>query len=66
MARKKDPREVDAARTGHAIDTNEYQTGLAFNPDGYRSYYVALRVPPENSGAISRSDAVRARQALSP
>jgi hypothetical protein len=29
-----------AVKTCEAIDANQYQTGLAFNPEGYRSYYV--------------------------
>lgn len=29
-----------AIKTCEAIDPNQSQTGLAFNPDGYRSYYV--------------------------
>lgn len=29
-----------ALKQGQAIDPAEYQSGLFFNPDGYRSYYV--------------------------
>jgi hypothetical protein len=32
-------RTVEVTRC-EAIDPSEYQTGLAFNPDGYRSFYV--------------------------
>jgi len=32
--------EAAAVRTCEAINVNESRTGLAFNPDGYRSYYV--------------------------
>jgi hypothetical protein len=35
-----DTAKAAAVRTCEAINANEYQTGLAFNPDGYRSYYV--------------------------
>ena len=34
-----DTAKAAAVRTCDAIDADEYQTGLAFNPDGYRSYY---------------------------
>jgi hypothetical protein len=29
-----------AVKNCHAIDPDEYQSGLIFNPDGYRSFYV--------------------------
>src|SRR4026208_1150783 len=34
-----DTAKTAAVKTCDAIDANEYQTGLALNPDGYRSYY---------------------------
>jgi len=35
-----DAQRSAAVRTCTAIDPDEYQSGLLFNPDGYRSYYV--------------------------
>ena len=35
-----DAARAAAVRTCEAIDPNQSQTGLAFNPDGYRSYYL--------------------------
>ena len=35
-----DDQRSSAVKTCHAIDPAEYQSGLIFNPDGYRSYYV--------------------------
>lgn len=32
-------RKADATQRCQTIDPDEYQTGLAFNPDGYKSYY---------------------------
>ena len=34
-----------AVKSCQAIDRAEYQTGLLFNPDGYRSYYVRSGFP---------------------
>src|SRR6185503_7309473 len=33
-------RKATAVQHCRTISPDEYQTGLAFNPDGYRSYYV--------------------------
>jgi hypothetical protein len=35
-----DTARASAVKTCEAIDAGAYQTGLAFNPDGYRSYYL--------------------------
>jgi hypothetical protein len=35
-----DAQRTAAIRKCEAVDEHEYQTGLFFNPDGYRSYYV--------------------------
>lgn len=35
-----DDQRSSAVKTCQAIDPAEYQSGLIFNPDGYRSYYV--------------------------
>jgi hypothetical protein len=35
-----DARRTAAIRKCEAVDQREYQTGLYFNPDGYRSYYA--------------------------
>jgi len=35
-----DEMRLAAVKRCRAIDPSEYQTGLFFNPDGYRSYYV--------------------------
>jgi hypothetical protein len=35
-----DDQRSSAVKTCQAIDPAEYQSGLVFNPDGYRSYYV--------------------------
>ncbi len=40
LASSYDQRRAAAVKSCEAIDAAQYQTGLAFNPDGYRSYYV--------------------------
>ena len=40
LASPYDERRAAAVKTCEAIDAAQYQTGLMFNPDGYRSYYV--------------------------
>lgn len=35
-----DEQRLSAVKTCQSIDPAEYQSGLMFNPDGYRSYYV--------------------------
>jgi hypothetical protein len=40
-----------AVRKCQVIDAGEYQTGLYFNPDGYRSYNIRIYVRiPQPSG----------------
>jgi hypothetical protein len=40
LASSYDERRAAAVKACEAIDAAQYQTGLAFNPAGYRSYYV--------------------------
>jgi hypothetical protein len=50
-----------------AIDRTAYQTGLAFNPDGYRSYYVRSECLQKAAIAfrdVALCDRVRQRRAL--
>jgi hypothetical protein len=64
--------DYDALRTAavrkcEAVDAGEYQTGLFFNPDGYRSYYARSRC--YQNAAITFRDSelcakVRQRRAL--
>jgi hypothetical protein len=56
-----------AIRTCDAIDAGEYQTGLAFNPDGYRSFYVrseCLQKAAVHFRDLAVCDRVRQRRAL--
>jgi hypothetical protein len=56
-----------AVRTCEAINPNEYQTGLAFNPDGYRSYYVRSECFQKTAVQfrdVTLCDRVRQRHAL--
>ena len=56
-----------AVSTCQAVDAGEYQTGLFFNPDGYRSYY-ARSLCYQNAAITFRDiklcDLVRQRRAL--
>src|SRR5262245_25060379 len=66
------PPTYDTARAGalkacEAIDANQYQSGLAFNPDGYRSYYLrsqCLQQTAEQFRDLSLCDRVRQRRSL--
>jgi hypothetical protein len=66
------PSAYDTARaavvkTCEAIDANQYQSGLAFNPDGYRSYYVrsqCFQKAAEQFRDLSLCDRVRQRRSL--
>lgn len=40
VANDYDAQRTAAMRKCEAVDAREYQTGLLFNPDGYRSYYA--------------------------
>lgn len=54
-------------RTCDVIDASAYQTGLAFNPDGYRSYYVrseCLQNAAVQFRDLALCDRVRQRRAL--
>jgi hypothetical protein len=56
-----------AIATCDAIDEVAYQTGLAFNPDGYRSYYVrseCLQKTAVQFRDVTLCDRVRQRRAL--
>jgi hypothetical protein len=56
-----------AVRTCDAIGAGEYQTGLALNPDGYRSYYVrseCLQKTAVQFRDLTLCDRVRQRRAL--
>ena len=55
----------DSARTAEitrceAIDASAYQTGLAFNPDGYRSYYLRSECL-QNVAVVFRDEALCSR-----
>ena len=56
-----------AVKTCDAIDANAYQSGLAFNPDGYRSYYVrsqCFQKAAEQFRDLTLCERVRQRRAL--
>jgi hypothetical protein len=56
-----------SVKTCDAIGANEYQTGLAFNPDGYRSYYVrseCLQKTAVEFRDLTLCDRVKQRHAL--
>jgi hypothetical protein len=62
-----DTAKATAIRTCEAIDAGEYQTGLAFNPDGYRSFYVrsqCLQNAAVHFRDLTVCDRVRQRRAL--
>ena len=62
-----DTAKAAAIKTCDAIDANAYQTGLAFNPDGYRSYYMrsqCLQKAAEEFRDRTLCDRVRQRRAL--
>ena len=62
-----DTAEAAAVRTCEVIDANESQTGLAFNPDGYRSYYVrseCFQKTAVHFRDLTLCDRVRQRRAL--
>ena len=62
-----DTAKAAAVRTCDAIDANEYQTGLALNPEGYRSYYrrsQCLQRTAEQFRDLTLCDRVRQRRAL--
>jgi hypothetical protein len=62
-----DTAKAAAVRTCDAIDANEYQTGLALNPDGYRSYYrrsQCFQKIAEQFRDLTLCDRVRQRRAL--
>jgi hypothetical protein len=40
LVNRYDALRTAALSTCQAVDAGEYQTGLFFNPDGYRSYYA--------------------------
>lgn len=59
--------KADAVRICEAIGADEYQTGLAFNPDGYRSYYrrsECLQKAAVRFRDLTMCDRVRQRRAL--
>ena len=56
-----------AVKTCEAINPADYQSGLAFNPDGYRSYYVrseCLQKAAVHFRDATLCDSVRQRRAL--
>jgi hypothetical protein len=62
-----DQQHAIAVRACEAVDAREYQSGLFFNPDGYRSYY--LRSQCDQNAAVKFRDIklcakVRQRRAL--
>lgn len=62
-----DTAKTAAVKTCDAIDANEYQTGLALNPDGYRSYYrrsQCFQNTAEQFRDRTLCDRVRQRRAL--
>src|SRR6185295_1908727 len=62
-----DSARAAAVKTCEAINANEYQTGLAFNPDGYRSYYLrseCLQRTAVQFRDLTLCDRVRQRRAL--
>jgi len=62
-----DTARAAAVKACEAIDASQYQSGLAFNPDGYRSYYVrsqCLQKAAEEFRDLTLCDRVRQRRAL--
>ncbi len=62
-----DSAKTAAVRTCEAIDASEHQTALAFNPDGYRSYYVrseCFQKTAVHFRDLTLCDRVRQRRAL--
>src|SRR5687767_10601249 len=62
-----DSARAAAIRTCEAIDANEYQTALTFNPDGYRSYYLrseCFQKTAVHFRDLTLCDRVRQRRAL--
>lgn len=62
-----DTMRAAAIATCDAIDESAYQTGLAFNPDGYRSYYVrseCLQRTAVQFRDVTLCDRVRQRRAI--
>jgi len=67
LVNRYDAQRAAALSTCQAVDAGEYQTGLFFNPDGYRSYY-ARSLCYQNAAITFRDiklcDLVRQRRAL--
>jgi hypothetical protein len=62
-----DTARATAVKTCEAIDANQSQSALAFNPDGYRSYYVrseCLQRAAVQFRDLTLCDRVRQRRAL--
>jgi len=62
-----DAQRAAAMRKCEAVDAREYQTGLLFNPDGYRSYYARSRCFQDAAIAFrdpGLCDRVRQRRSL--
>jgi hypothetical protein len=62
-----DTARAAAVKACEAIDASQYQSGLAFNPDGYRSYYLrsqCLQKTAEQFRDPTLCDRVRQRRAL--
>ena len=62
-----DTAKAAAVKTCEGIDANESRSGLAFNPDGYRSYYVRSECLQKTSVQFRGPvlcDRVRQRRAL--
>lgn len=62
-----DAARAAAVKACEAISAKDYQTGLAFNPDGYRSYYVrseCLQRTAIQFRDLALCDGVRQRRAL--
>jgi len=62
-----DVAKATAVKTCDATDANAYQSGLAFNPDGYRSYFVRSQCFQNTAVQfrdLTMCDRVRERRAL--
>jgi hypothetical protein len=62
-----DTARVAAVKACEAISAKDYQSGLAFNPDGYRSYYVraeCLQRTAVQFRDLALCDGVKQRRAL--
>jgi hypothetical protein len=67
VASEYDAQKADAIRKCEAVDGREYQSGLYFNPDGYRSYYMRSLCFQETAVTfrdVELCERVRQRRAL--